>query len=86
MEGDIETAHGIDVLNGIFHRSPAQVGKIDRVFGVDRNDVVPIGIRGRTLAGIGDDADPVQWRGPVHIIDRPMDGDLAESPVSGDGR
>ena len=86
MEGDIEAVLGIDVFDGVSDGSPAQVGKINGVFLVDGNDIVPGGIRGRALAGIGHDGDSVQWRGPVHIIYCAMDSDLAESPVSGKDR
>ena len=86
MEGNIEAAEGIDVLNGVFHGSPAQVREINGVIEADGDDIGAVGIRCRTPAGIGNDTDPVQWLRPVHIIDRPMDGDLAESPVSRNGR
>lgn len=68
VQGDIKTGGRVDVADGIFGGSPAEIGEPDRVFPSYLDGVVAIGIGGSSITRGTDDADPVQGTGPVHII------------------
>ncbi len=83
MEGNIETCCGIEAADGIFHRSPAQIGKINGVIVIDSEYIVTVGVGSRTSSRAAHHTDPIEWSCPVHIIYCPMYGDLAPGLTAG---
>ena len=83
VQRDIKAIHGIEVLDGIFHRGAAEVGEIDGIVVWDGDLVIAAGIGCGAPAGGADDADPVQGGGPIHIVHCSVQGDLAQYATSG---
>jgi hypothetical protein len=84
MQGDIESDLIIDFLNRVFYGCTAQIGKIDRILIVDLDIIITVGVGGGTPSRAADDAYPIQRSCMIHIVDRPMDGNLSPSPAAGE--